>query len=589
VKTFPRPARLAARLAAWAGFLRGRAAGGLPAESREDLLAELEAQQAELEQLLEEVTQQRDLLEQREAELLEERRRRLAAFRAVGQAVRASRDVAALTRLLATAATELTRARGACVVRRRAGRPAQLEIVGGGGIAAELVGKRFGPEGSISVRALRAGRPLLVPGRTAHPVFAEFIARQAVERILVTAIEGEPGRPTGAFMVMDPRDASEDTVETLAALAEHASAGLESVRRAAEAERLGARSRLLVAAMSRMRAAVLIADGGGMVRYANRAAALLYGDPRARDLLGRDVDELFAPGLPDAVRARIGAAARRADWSGELLLQRRDGTLVPVHVACVAVRRDGRAPGTVLIVRDVTSEKREQAQLMESDRLALIGGLVSGVAHELNNPLGAIGNFAELLLAGELDTDSREMVETIGREAARAGEIVRNLLGFARRSEEVREEVALGDVVKRTLALRVYDQRKNRIEVDLDVPPDLPPVWGNANQLQQVLLNLVVNAEQAIGRDGRIVVRGRAAGDMVELVVEDTGPGIPREARPYLFTPFFTTKPAGTGTGLGLAISHRIVDAHGGTIEASDAEGGGARFTIRLPRHAAAG
>ncbi|HEX7090295.1 MAG TPA: ATP-binding protein [Longimicrobiales bacterium] len=584
---FHRPARFAARLAAWAGFLRSRAASAPAAESREDLLAELEAQQGELEQLLEEVTRQRDLLERREAELLEERSRRLAAFRAVGQAVRASRDVAALARLLAAAATELTRARGACVVRRRGGGPAELEIVGGGGIAAELEGKRFEAEGSISMRALRAGRPLLVPGRTAHPVFAEFIARQAVERILVTAIEGEPGRPTGAFMVMDPRDASEDTVETLAALAEHASAGLESVRRAAEAKRLGRRSRLLVAAMSRMRAAVLIADGAGAVRYANRAAAMLYGDPRARDLLGRELDELFAPELPAAVRARIAAAAPHADWTGELLLQRRDGTLVPVHVTCVAVRRDGRAPGTVLIVRDVTSEKREQAQLLESDRLALIGGLVSGVAHELNNPLGAIGNFAELLLDAELDADSREMVQTIGREAARAGEIVRNLLGFARRSEEVREELALGDVVKRTLALRVYDQRKNRIEVELDLPPDLPPVWGNANQLQQVLLNLVVNAEQAIGRDGRIAIRGRAAGHMVELAVEDTGPGIPREVRPHLFSPFFTTKPAGTGTGLGLAISRRIVDAHGGTIEASDPEGGGARFTIRLPRHGA--
>ncbi|HEY8469759.1 MAG TPA: ATP-binding protein [Longimicrobiales bacterium] len=587
MKTVPRPTSLAARLAAWAESLRGRAEDEPPNESPEDLLAELEAQQAELEQLLEEVTQQRDLLEQREAELLEERKRRLEAFRAVGQAVRASRDVAALARLLAAAATELTRARGACVMLRRPGSPPELEIVGGGGIAAELVGKRFEPEGSISMRAVRARRPLLVPAHTAHPIFAGFIARHAVERILVTAIEGEPGEPAGAFMVMDPRDASDDTVETLAALAEQASAGLESMRRAAEAERLGRRSRLLVAAMSRMPAAVLIADAGGAVRYANRAAAALCGDPRPRDLLGRDLDELFASELPPAVHARLAAGARPADWSGELLLRRRDGTLVPVHVTCVSVHRNGRAPGTVLLVRDVTSEKREQAQLMESDRLALIGGLVSGVAHELNNPLGAIGNFAELLLAGELDPDSREMVETIGREAVRAGEIVRNLLGFARRNEGVRQEVSLGDVVKRTLSLRVYDQRKNRIEVDLDLPSDLPTVWGNANQLQQVLLNLVVNAEQAIGRDGRIVIRGRTDGDMVELAVEDTGPGIPQEVRPHLFTPFFTTKPAGTGTGLGLAISRRIVDAHGGTIEASDAEGGGARFTIRLPRHAA--
>src|SRR5690606_6552691 len=189
-------------------------------------------------------------------------------------------------------------------------------------------------------------------------------------------------------------------------------------------------------------------------------------------------------------------------------------------------------------------------QLMESDRLALVGGLVSGVAHELNNPLGAIGNFAELLLGGELDEESREMVETIAREALRAGEIVRNLLGFARRAEGTREQVALGEIVTRTLALRAYDQRRQRIEAALDLPADLPAVWADANQIQQVLLNLVVNAEQAIGVDGRIAIPGREVGGAVELAVEDSGPGISADALPHLFSPFFTTKPAGTGTGL---------------------------------------
>src|SRR5690606_6269819 len=111
--------------------------------------------------------------------------------------------------------------------------------------------------------------------------------------------------------------------------------------------------------------------------------------------------------------------------------------------------------------------------------------------------------------------------------------------------------------------------------------------WGDANQLQQVLLNLIVNAEQAVGSDGRITIRGRAAGGMVELMVEDTGPGIPHAALPHLFEPFYTTKPADAGTGLGLAISHRIVTEHGGTIEAANMDEGGARFTVLLPRVAA--
>src|SRR5690606_18350855 len=333
--------------------------------------------------------------------------------------------------------------------------------------------------------------------------------------------------------------------------------------------------------MGRMRAAVLIADGKAVVRYANHAAAVLFGCARASELLGENLEELCAPDLPQVARLRIRAAAMRSRWTGELLIKRRDGTLTPVMLTRVAVRSDdGKVLGTVVIARDVTREKHREVRFMESDRLALIGGLVSGVAHELNNPLGAIGNFAELLLSGGLDPDSREMVETIGREARRAGEIVRNLLRFERRSESTRREVALADAVNRTLALRVYEQRSSVIDVPLDLPAHLPAVWGNANELQQVLLNLVVNAEQAIGQDGGIAIRGRAAVGMVELMDEDTRPGIPGNALLHLFEPFFTSKPA--GTGLGLAITHRIVADHGGTIEAVNLDGGGARFTVLL-------
>lgn len=581
MKSVRPPSSLAARLTTW--LRTSRAAGAADIEA---IRAELEAQQAELEQLLEEATAQRNLLEQREAELLEERRRGMAAFRAIGQLVRAGRDLGALARLLANAATELMRARGACIVLPCGAAMDELEVVGGGGIAVELEGRQFPAEGSISGAALRAGEPRLVSGADSTPVFAGFIAREKVDRILVTAIAGADGQPGGALLVMDPQDASEDAIDTLSALADQAGAGLESLRRAEEAERQRRQSRLMVAAMGRMRAAVLIADGKSVVRYANHAAAVLFGCERSSELLGENLEELCASDLPSVARLKIRAAALRSRWTGDLLIKRKDGTIVPVQLTRVAVRNGGTVLGTVVIARDVAKEKRRQAQFMESDRLALVGGLVSGVAHELNNPLGAIGNFAELLLGGELDPESREMVETIGREARRAGEIVRNLLGFARRGGSTRREVALGDVVNRTLALRVYDQRRNRIEVVLDLPTDLPEVWGDANQLQQVLLNLLVNAEQAIGQDGRITIRGRAAGKMVELMVEDTGPGIPQSALPHLFEPFFTNKT--NGTGLGLAITHRIVADHAGTIEAVNLDGGGARFTVLLPRVTAA-
>src|SRR5690606_2810580 len=293
-----------------------------------------------------------------------------------------------LARLLANAATELMRARGACIVLPCGAAMDELEVVGGGGIAVELEGRQFPAEGSISGAALRAGEPRLVSGADSTPVFAGFIAREKVDRILVTAIAGADGQPGGALLVMDPQDASEDAIDTLSALADQAGAGLESLRRAEEAERQRRQSRLMVAAMGRMRAAVLIADGKSVVRYANHAAAVLFGCERSSELLGENLEELCASDLPSVARLKIRAAALRSRWTGDLLIKRKDGTIVPVQLTRVAVRNGGTVLGTVVIARDVAKEKRRQAQFMESDRLALVGGLVSGVAHELNNPLG---------------------------------------------------------------------------------------------------------------------------------------------------------------------------------------------------------
>jgi len=238
----------------------------------------------------------------------------------------------------------------------------------------------------------------------------------------------------------------------------------------------------------------------------------------------------------------------------------------------------------VLIVRDRTEARRVQAQLMESEKLATVGGLVSGVAHELNNPLSAITNFAQLMLLDESDGARREMIELIVRESRRAGEIVRNLLSFSRNSDRARRLVQVEEIVRRTLALRAYDHRRNKIDVAVSLDPELPEIWADPNQLQQVLLNLVVNAEHAIGRQGTITIRGRSVDDgWIELDVADTGPGIPENVRPHIFTPFFTTKADGQGTGLGLPISRDIIERHGGTVEVLDEPGGGACFRIRLP------
>ena len=550
----------------------------------QELEARLETRTAELEHLVQELTEQRKLFERQTAELIEERRRRMAAFRTLGQLVH-SRSVSRLTRLLAESATELTRARGACLTLRVKKRSTLLEVKGASGIATELVGIRFPAEGSVAALAMRTGKPQLVAAAETHPTFAEFTKRTEIGRILVTTITDSSNEPLGAFLVLDPHDASEEAIATLSTLASQAGIGLESLRRAAAARRINTQTRLLAASLNRMRAAIIIADAEGRIRYANRAAATLYGYEHPSGLAGHTVDELYTQMLSLTTQQEIRTRAwDRSGWNGEVLQQQRDGGLVPARLSKIAIRHDGRILGSVLVARDTRTEKRDQIKLLESDRLALVGGLVASVAHEINNSLGAIGNFAELMLSSPLNEENREFAETIAREAFRAGEIVRNLLCFARQGENVRDFVSLNEIVNRTLALRVYDQRRNRINVIRSVPDDLPLIWANANQIQQVLLNLIVNAEQAIGSDGSIMIRGRRSGSMVELVVEDTGPGIPPDILPQIFTPFFSTKPIGVGTGLGLPIVKQIVEEHGGTVEALNRDEGGARFRILLPR-----
>ena len=233
--------------------------------------------------------------------------------------------------------------------------------------------------------------------------------------------------------------------------------------------------------------------------------------------------------------------------------------------------------------------RRAQETLVQSEKLSAVGQLVAGVAHELNNPLTVVLGYSGLLVERTKEEDTRRKLQTVLQEAQRSQKIVQNLLAFARRQPPARSEADLNDAVARTVALRAYQLRSEKIRLDTDLQPDLPRTWADFQQLQQVILNLVVNAEQAIqesGRGSRIVVRTRAAQGSIRIDVEDDGPGIPESARTRLFEPFFTTKDVGKGTGLGLSICWGIVSEHGGKIEVDSAAGKFSRFTIVLPIHA---
>jgi signal transduction histidine kinase len=230
-----------------------------------------------------------------------------------------------------------------------------------------------------------------------------------------------------------------------------------------------------------------------------------------------------------------------------------------------------------------------ERRLRQSEKLLALSQFVAGIAHELNNPLQGVLGHVELLQASTAVPESlRRDLQTIYREADRAARIVKDLLVFAGSGRLRRRNVAINAVVMRVLRLRAAALKSAGVDVERELADDLPAVSGDPLLLQQVLMNAVVNAEQAMAGPGRLMIRTTTANAMVVVSVEDTGPGLPADVKARLFEPFFTTKEVGSGTGLGLSIAYGIVQAHGGTIEAVNRDGGGARIAIALPALATA-
>lgn len=290
---------------------------------------------------------------------------------------------------------------------------------------------------------------------------------------------------------------------------------------------------------------------------------------------------------------RLGHDGAVADFL--VRVRRVDFTPIWVEVTATAERNDGGGLLVEALVRDVSDRKRLDdqtrdlyGQLLQAEKLASLGQTISGIAHELNNPLATVLTWAERLASRQEDPDTKRGLEVILSEADRAARIVRNLLTFARKRHTTRTMVDLNQVVNETLALRAYEQRVTNINVISALAAGLPQVFADPHQLQQVLLNLVINAEQAMlaanGR-GTLVLRTwhDASTDTVVLEVNDDGPGIAEELQSKVFDPFFTTKEVGKGTGLGLTVAYAIVKEHGGRIWVRGSQGQGASFFVELP------
>jgi two-component system NtrC family sensor kinase len=261
-----------------------------------------------------------------------------------------------------------------------------------------------------------------------------------------------------------------------------------------------------------------------------------------------------------------------------------DGDLSPIRP--VRRYRDEFSTLAVAINRMLDELKVRQEQLLQSRKMAAVGTLTSGIAHELNNPLNNISLTVETLLEDYETLDDarkRRLLTDIFTQVQRAGATVGNLLDFTRRDEPVRAAVSVGEVVEAALALVRNELSLARVAARVSVEPDLPPVSGNPRHLQQVFLNLFLNAIQAMPAGGELHVEVAHQDEFVRVAVRDAGVGIPEEDLEKIFEPFFTTKEAGEGTGLGLSVSYSIVEKHGGRIEVASRPGEGSTFTVFLP------
>ncbi len=331
---------------------------------------------------------------------------------------------------------------------------------------------------------------------------------------------------------------------------------------------------------------ILVADTAGLVSYANRRwYDMGY---QQNQLLSRPLEELIVPARRQALNEAFAAtlAGQQID-NLEVQIVQGEGRVGYFSMNLSPMRDDqGKIASIVVVMSDITDAATLQAKLLHAEKMAAVGQLVSGVAHEVNNPLTAILGFADLLMENpEVPESARKDLRVILEQAQRTKQIVQNLLSFARQMPPQRRPVQLNTVISRTVQLRAYDLQSRGAEVVEQLDPELPEAIGDAHQLQQVFLNILNNAYDAVrdtGRPARIEIRTKNLGSFVEVLFRDNGYGISFPER--IFDPFFTTKEIGKGTGLGLSICYGIVREHGGEILChNNTDGQGATFIVRLP------
>jgi two-component system NtrC family sensor kinase len=386
---------------------------------------------------------------------------------------------------------------------------------------------------------------------------------------------------------LDPLDSEEvDVLKTLAAQVASAILNGRLYRSLSEkADELRGLKEYNENILESLDAGIVVLDLEGRVVRWNRSMEALEGRPRLQ-VLGRTLDTVFPEAFLEALRSSLVLGDHEEiAHIYKLHLPSSDGRSLMVNVSVAPFQSaPGERCGTILILEDVTSRVRLEEQLQHAEKMASVGLLAAGVAHEVNTPLAGISSYTQLL-RGQLDeTDPRQQVlEKIEKQSFRAAKIINGLLNFSRSGGTEFEQVDVNRVLLDALSLVEHQLEGANIRVRRELAQDLPPVRGNANRIQQVFFNLVLNARDAMPSGGWLTLATSAEAGSVLIEVKDTGHGIRREHIRRIYDPFFTTKGIGRGTGLGLSVSYGIVQEHGGAIFVDSAPGHGTAFQVTFP------
>ena len=456
--------------------------------------------------------------------------------------------------------------------------------------------RSIGFAGGAEAVRLHAGGALLRRLSKGQPINAEASSEELPEALPLNLASYFPCRVKGEVIAilgvgrkdgLDPLNSEE--VDLLQTLANQAATAIvngrlyNSLRE--KAEELKGLTEYNENILESMDSGILVLDLEGQVVRWNRAMEALYGK-RRDEVLGRALDDILPGSFLEALRGSLVLGEKEEiAHVYKLHLPAANGRSLMVNLSVAPFQvRSGERCGTILILEDVTARVRLEEQLQHSEKMASIGLLAAGVAHEVNTPLAGISSYTQML-QGQVDaSDPRAaLLQKIEKQTFRAAKIINNLLNFSRSGSTEPERLDVNKIMLDVLSLVEHQLENSRIRVRRELAADLPPIRGNENRIQQVFFNLVLNARDAMMRGGWLTLRTHADADTVVVEVADTGHGIKREDIKRIYDPFFTTKGIGRGTGLGLSVSYGIVQEHGGAIFVESVPGKGTTFQVALP------